>query len=63
MPAVSACVNSNGKEEDSSCSGGKKGPGEIAAHSVADREEEECASTLKKVESLKDADSITSTSR
>lgn len=65
MPAVSTCVESNGGEQHThnSSSGVKKGPGEVAPHLVTDREEEEGADALKKVESLKDADSITSTSR
>ena len=65
MPAVSACVDSNGEGQDtpSGSTGGKKGPGDVAPNLVVDREEEEGAGALKKVESLRDADSITSTSR
>ena len=58
-------MDSNGEEHDtlSRTSVGERSPAEVGPHLTADRGEDEDASALKKVDSLRDADSVTSTSR
>ena len=60
-------MDSNGEEQDtlSRTSVGERSPAEVGPHLTADRGEDEYedAGALKKVDSLRDANSVTSTSR
>ena len=58
-------MDSNGEEQDalSRTSVGERSPAEVGPRLTADRGEDEDTGALKKVDSLRDADSVTSTSR